>query len=100
MAFTSDGTAPPGIPLLGCSPPTTMRNRTVFGGDLISLQKNKISTSSTDVHISYSKPPGYSLLSFPRLIHSSKSAEISSGGSTFLVRELAIVLNSSRHTLK
>src|SRR6218665_2062002 len=31
MAFTSDGIAPPGIPLLGCSPPTTMRYRTVFG---------------------------------------------------------------------
>src|SRR6218665_2855101 len=33
MAFTSDGIAPPGIPLLGCSPPTTMRYRTVFGRD-------------------------------------------------------------------
>src|SRR6218665_3967969 len=33
MAFTPDGIAPPGIPLLGCSPPTTtMRYRTVFGG--------------------------------------------------------------------
>src|SRR6218665_3834260 len=27
-----DGIAPPGIPLLGCSPPTTMRYKTVFGG--------------------------------------------------------------------
>src|SRR6218665_2635335 len=32
MALTPDGIAPPGIPLLGCSPPTTMRYRTVFGG--------------------------------------------------------------------
>src|SRR6218665_2590971 len=32
MAFTPDGIAPPGIPLIGCSPPTTMRYRTVFGG--------------------------------------------------------------------
>jgi len=31
MAFTPDGIAPPGIPLLGFSPPTTMRYRTVFG---------------------------------------------------------------------
>src|SRR6218665_1069816 len=29
--------------------------------DLIALQETKISTSSTDAHISYSKPPGYSL---------------------------------------
>ena len=34
MAFTPDGIAPPGIPLLGCSPTTTMRYRTVFGGVL------------------------------------------------------------------
>src|SRR6218665_1607669 len=33
MAFTPDGIAPPGIPLLGCSPPNTMRYSTVFGGD-------------------------------------------------------------------
>src|SRR6218665_786232 len=33
MAFTPDDIAQPGIPLLGCSPPsTTMRYRTVFGG--------------------------------------------------------------------
>src|SRR6218665_3158406 len=68
--------------------------------DLIALQETKTSTSSTDVHISYSKPPGYSLLSFPRITPSSKSAEISGGGSAFLVREPAIVLNSSRHTFK
>src|SRR6218665_3873038 len=35
--------------------------------DLIALQETKISTSSTDAHISYSKPPGYSLHSFPRI---------------------------------
>src|SRR6218665_3013455 len=68
--------------------------------DLIALQETKISTSSTDTHISYSKPPGYSLLSFPRITPSSKSAEISRGGSAFLVREPAIVLNSSHHTFK
>src|SRR6218665_3546085 len=68
--------------------------------DLIALQETKISTSSTDAHISHSKPPGYSLLSFPRITPSSKSAEISGGGSAFLVREPAIVLNSSRHTFK
>src|SRR6218665_3596865 len=68
--------------------------------DLIALQETKISTSSTDAHISYSKPPGYSLLSFPRITPSSKSAEISGGGSAFLVREPAIVINSSRHTFK
>src|SRR6218665_3934548 len=68
--------------------------------DLIALQETKISTSSTDAHISYSKPPGFSLLSFPRIALSSKSAEISGGGSAFLVREPAIVLNSSRHTFK
>src|SRR6218665_2894951 len=33
-------------------------------------------------------------------VPSSKSAEISGGGSAFLVREPAIVLNSSRHTFK
>src|SRR6218665_3527882 len=68
--------------------------------DLIALQETKISTSSTDAHISYSKPPGYSLHSFPRITPSSKSPEISGGGSAFLVREPAIVLNSSRHTFK
>ena len=31
MAFTPDGIAPPGIPLLVCSPLTTMRYRTVLG---------------------------------------------------------------------
>src|SRR6218665_514335 len=65
--------------------------------DLIALQETKISSSSTDAHISYSKPPGYSLHSFPRITPSSKSPEISGGGSAFLVREPAIVLNSSRH---
>src|SRR6218665_865076 len=35
--------------------------------DLIALQETKISTSSIDAHISYSKPPGYSLHSFPRI---------------------------------
>src|SRR6218665_2018806 len=68
--------------------------------DLIALQETKISTSSTDAHISYSKPPGYSLLSVPRITPSSKSAEISGGGSAFLIREPAIVLNSSHHTFK
>src|SRR6218665_2012584 len=68
--------------------------------DLIALQETKISTSSTDAHISYSKPPGYSLHSFPRITPSSKSPEISGGGSAFLVREPAIVLNSSCHTFK
>src|SRR6218665_1652819 len=68
--------------------------------DLIALQETKISTSSTDAHISYSKPPGYSLHSFLRITPSSKSPEISGGGSAFLVREPAIVLNSSRHTFK
>src|SRR6218665_727039 len=69
--------------------------------DLIALQETKISISSTNyAHISYSKPPGYSLHSFPRITPSSKSAEISGGGSAFLVRELAIVLYSSRHTFK
>src|SRR6218665_2514990 len=34
MAFTPDGIAPPGIPLLGCSPPTSMRYRTVYWGEL------------------------------------------------------------------
>src|SRR6218665_2291905 len=68
--------------------------------DLIALQETKISTSSTDAHISYSKPPGHSLLSFPRITPSSKSAKISGDGSTFLVREPAIVLNSYRHTFK
>src|SRR6218665_3415215 len=32
--------------------------------DLIAVQETKISTSSTDAHISYSKPPGYSLRRF------------------------------------
>src|SRR6218665_743705 len=68
--------------------------------ELIALQETKISTSSTDAQISYSKPPGYSLHSFPRITPSSKSPEISGGGSAFLVREPAIVLNSSRHTFK
>src|SRR6218665_277840 len=68
--------------------------------DLIALQETKISSSSTDAHISYSKPPGYSLHSFPRITPSSKSPEISGGGSAFLVREPAIVPNSSRHTFK
>src|SRR6218665_3615637 len=68
--------------------------------DLIALQETKISTSSTDAHISYSKPPGYSLHSFPRITPSSKKADISGGGSAFLVREPAIVLYSSRHTFK
>src|SRR6218665_1833025 len=68
--------------------------------DLIALQETQISPSSTDAHISYSKPPGYSLHSFPRIPPSSKSPEISGGGSAFLVREPAIVLNSSRHTFK
>src|SRR6218665_552808 len=68
--------------------------------DLIALQETKISTFSTDAHISYSKPPGYSLLSFPRITNSSKSAEISAGGSAFLVGEPAIVITSSRHTFK
>src|SRR6218665_36077 len=70
--------------------------------DLIALQETKISTSSTDAHISYSKPPSYSLHTriLPRITPSSKSPEISGGGSAFLVREPAIVLNSSRHTLK
>src|SRR6218665_718593 len=57
-------------------------------------------TSSTDAHISYSKPPGYSLHSFPRITPSSKPSEISGGGSAFLIREPAIVLNSSCHTFK
>src|SRR6218665_1562919 len=35
MAFTPDGIAPPGIALLGCSPPSAMRYRTVFGGHYI-----------------------------------------------------------------
>jgi len=30
MAFTPDGIAPPGIPLLGCSPLSTVRCRSVF----------------------------------------------------------------------
>src|SRR6218665_3243176 len=68
--------------------------------DLIALQETKISTTSTDAHISYSKPPGYSLHSFPRITPSSKSPKVSGGGSAFLVREPAIVLNSSRHTFK
>src|SRR6218665_1976873 len=65
--------------------------------DLIALQETKISISDTDAHISYSKPPGCSLLSFPRITPSSKSAQISGGGSAFLIREPALVLNSSRH---
>src|SRR6218665_1541381 len=68
--------------------------------DLIALQETKISTSSTDAHISYSKPTGYSLLSYPRITPFSKSAEISGGGSAFLIHEPAIVLNSSRNTFK
>src|SRR6218665_406512 len=68
--------------------------------DHIALQETKISTSSTDAHISYSKPHGYSLHSFPRITPSSKSPEISGGGSAFLVLEPAIFLNSSRHTFK
>jgi len=68
--------------------------------DLIALQETKMSVSSTDAHISYFKPPGYSLLSFPRVTPSSKSAKISGGGSAFLIREPVIVLNSSRHTFK
>src|SRR6218665_5416 len=31
MTFTPDGPAPPGIPLLGCSPPTAVRCRLVWG---------------------------------------------------------------------
>src|SRR6218665_1806001 len=66
----------------------------------IALQETKMSISSTDAHISYSKPLGYSLLSFPRITPSSKSAQIFGGGSAFLIREPAIVLNSFRHTFK
>src|SRR6218665_2381681 len=36
MAFTADGIAPPGIPLLGCSPPPT-----VFGGVKLLTTINK-----------------------------------------------------------
>src|SRR6218665_2338037 len=68
--------------------------------DLIALKETKISTSSTDAHISYSKPPGYSLLSFRRITPSSKSPQIFDGGFAFPVREPAIVINSSRHTFK
>src|SRR6218665_2401744 len=68
--------------------------------DLIALQETKMSISSTDAHISYSKPPSYSLVSFPRITPSSKSPQISGGGPAFLLREPAIVLNSSRHTFK
>src|SRR6218665_3179129 len=35
MTFTPEGPAPPGIPLLGCSPPTAVRCRLVFGGILV-----------------------------------------------------------------
>jgi len=41
MAFIPDGIAPPGIPLLGCSPPTTMRYRTFFGGEHPAMQSSK-----------------------------------------------------------
>src|SRR6218665_2912603 len=68
--------------------------------DPIALQETKMFISSTDAHISYSKPPGSSLLSFPLITPSSKSAEISGGGSAFLIREPAIVFNSFRHTFK
>src|SRR6218665_2469505 len=68
--------------------------------DLIALQETKMSISFTDAHISYSKPPGYSLLSFLRITPSSKCAQISGGGSAFLIHEPAIVLNSSHHTFK
>ena len=64
------------------------------------VHKAFIFTSSTDAHISYSKPSGYSLHSFPRITPSSKSPEIPGGGSALMVREPAIVLNSSRHTFK
>src|SRR6218665_239900 len=42
--------------------------------DLIALQETKISTSSSsDAHMSYSLPPGYSLHSFPRTTPSKNS---------------------------
>ena len=70
--------------------------------DLFAWQETKISTS-TDAHISFPTyllpltpifliPPIYSLLSFPRITPSSKSAEISGGSSAFLVWEPAILL--------
>src|SRR6218665_1752731 len=43
--------------------------------DLIALQETKISTSSSsDAHMSYSLPPGYSLHSFPRTTPSKKKS--------------------------
>jgi len=68
--------------------------------DLIALQETWISASSSSAHIADCKPPGYSLQSFPRLTSSSKSAKISGGGTAFLVREPAVVLNSSCHTFR
>jgi len=50
MAFTPDGIAQPGIPLLGRSPPTTMRYRTVFGRE----QPDYPSGSATDNNYSLS----------------------------------------------
>src|SRR6218665_4026916 len=70
--------------------------------DLIALQETKISnSSSSDAHMSYSLPPGYSLHSFPRTTPSKRNtAEISGGGSAFLVHEPAIVLYCSCLTFK
>src|ERR1043165_2115630 len=66
--------------------------------DLIALQETWISASSSRAHIADCKPPGYSLQSFLRSTSSSKSAKISGGGTAFLVREPAVVLNSSCHS--
>ena len=66
--------------------------------DLIALQETWLSSTSSNAHIADCIPPGYSLQSFPRITASSKSSKISGGGTAFLVREPAVVLNSSRHT--
>src|SRR5688572_31239427 len=70
--------------------------------DLIALQKTWLSTLSSNPHrpISDCIPRGYSLQNFPRTTSSAKSAKISGGGSAFLVREPAVVLNSSRHSFR
>src|SRR6218665_297580 len=95
---------------------------TLYSLSIRSLLIAKISTALTDLAsssrppdlITYKKPrylplpltpifliPNHPATPcFPRITPSSKSAEISGGGSAFLVRELAIVLYSSRHTFK
>src|SRR5688572_30129279 len=68
--------------------------------DLIALQETWLTTLSSNPHISDCIPRGYSLQNFPRTTSSAKSAIISCGVSAFLVREPAVVLNSSRHSFR